>query len=179
MKLRELERNDVLIEEAMDLYAGSFPWYENRSREAHMKAMTDKEFHCKAAVSDGGSLIGLLFYWLHDNILFVEHLAVHPDMRGQNFGNKILERLIGANPGKTILLEIDPPRDDISMRRLRFYERLGFVVNDIEYEHPSFYTGHRAYPHRLVILSHGHRLSDEDLMRYMKFMRSTILKYRD
>lgn len=163
----------------MDLYDKSFPWYENRSRDSHMKAMDDNEFYTDVAVDDNGNLLALLFYWIHGNILFGEHVAVNPEVRGQNLGSRLLQKWIADNPGKIVLLEIDPPEDDISIRRLRFYERLGFVMNDIEYTHPSFYTGEKAHPHCLMLLSHGKRLSDSDYAEYEQFMRSTILKYID
>ena len=50
-----------------------------------------------------------------------------------------------------VILEIDPPVDDISIRRLHFYERLGFVANPYQYIHPSFRKPFT--PHRLVLMS--------------------------
>ncbi|MFQ7502317.1 MAG: GNAT family N-acetyltransferase [Alistipes finegoldii] len=75
----------------------------------------------------GDEFIGILFHWGADGYRYVEHLAVSPALRGQNMGSAALSafcRKVGR-----VILEIDPPVDDISIRRLHFYERLGFVAN--------------------------------------------------
>ena len=66
---------------------------------------------------------------------YVEHLAVSPRLRGQNMGSKALAAFC---QGRRVILEIDPPEDEISVRRQHFDQRLGFVANPYAYIHPSF-----------------------------------------
>ena len=74
-----------------------------------------------------------------------------------------------------IVLEIDPPETEIAVRRLRFYERLGFVRNDYHYVHPSF---QRPYePHQLVLMSYPKAMTDEECRSFERFVRDPVLRY--
>lgn len=73
------------------------------------------------------------------------------------------------------MLEIDPPETEIAVRRLRFYERLGFVRNDYHYVHPSF---QRPYePHQLVLMSYPKAMTDEECRSFERFVRDPVLRY--
>lgn len=45
-------------------------------------------------------------------------------MRGRGYGAQALS-LLGERK-KTVILEIDPPNDEVSVRRKAFYERAGY-----------------------------------------------------
>ena len=53
---------------------------------------------------------------------------------GRRYGAKALEEL--GRDGKTVVLEIDPPVDEIARRRQGFYQRCGFAVNPYPHVHP-------------------------------------------
>ena len=134
--------------EAWELYEKSFPYNERWSEEAYDRAFGDPNFEADG-IWRGDEFIGILFHWGADGYRYVEHLAVSPALRGQNMGSAALSafcRKVGR-----VILEIDPPVDDISIRRLHFYERLGFVANPYQYIHPSFRKPFT--PHRLVLMS--------------------------
>lgn len=182
MEIRFINFEDASLamrEEIWTLYRDSFPQYERRSRQAHHAALNDTVFRSEIAVNDKGELLGLLFYWIDGNMLFIEHIAVNPAMRGQNIGSEIIEGLVSAHAEKSIILEIDPPQDEISIRRQAFYERLGFVVNDYEYIHPSYAKGDKAHPHPLVIMSYGRKISEKEFDDFKEFLFDTLLKYTD
>lgn len=135
--------------EAWELYEKSFPYNERWSEEAYDRAFGDPNFEADG-IWRGGEFIGILFHWGADGYRYVEHLAVSPALRGQNMGSAALSafcRKVGR-----VILEIDPPEDDISIRRRHFYERLGFVANPYRYIHPSFRKPFT--PHRLVLMSY-------------------------
>lgn len=69
---------------------------------------------------------------------------------GRDLGSKVL-RAFCREAGR-VVLEIDPPEDEISIRRQGFYERNGFVTNPYLYIHPSFRRPFQ--PHRLVLMSY-------------------------
>ena len=50
-----------------------------------------------------------------------------PEMRGRGCGAQALS-LLGERK-KTVILEIDPPNDEVSVRRKAFYERAGYRAN--------------------------------------------------
>ena len=123
-------RSDKGWAEAWELYEKSFPYNERWNAEGYDRAFGDPNFEADG-IWRGDEFIGILFHWGADGYRYVEHLAVSPALRGQNMGSAALSafcRKVGR-----VILEIDPPVDDISIRRLHFYERLGFVANPYQY----------------------------------------------
>lgn len=174
--MRIMPSENKLWEQVWRLYVDSFPEWERRRISSHSRASEDNDFHTFISV-DNGNLQGLIFYWEYDSAIYVEHLAVNPLMRGKSIGSQILKELIEENPGCTVILEIDPPVDDISKRRLSFYERIGFVANDFDYVHPSYSSNRK--PHELTILSYPNALSVEEFERFKDNMANRVMKYID
>ena len=106
----------------------------------------------------------------------MEHLAVSPAIRGGGLGSAILSAFCDRT--ERVVLEIDPPEDEISVRRLHFYRRLGFCDNPYAYVHPSYARPFR--PHRLVLMSRPGPLSYDEARRFAAFIRERILlRYSD
>lgn len=162
---------------AWRLYSESFPEHERRRISSHRRAIEDPRFQTRVAV-DNGNLLGLLFYWnFGENNIYIEHIAVNPLMRGQNIGSSILGSFIAQNPHANIILEIAPPVDEDSHRRLAFYKKLGFIVNDFVYTHPSYQK--KGVAHELIILSYPNPISDGEFEEFCEFMKDHVLKYID
>lgn len=166
-------RLDEAWAEAWELYENSFPACERWNGNDYDRAFTDPLFEADAIRYDG-RFAGILFHWKGDGFHYVEHLAVSPLLRGQNIGSRALEAFC---EGRRVILEIDPPEDEISIRRLRFYERLGFAANPHAYIHPSFRRPFQ--PHRLVLMSRPGALSDDEARRFADFIREQVLRYSE
>lgn len=173
-QLKEISPGGEYWSEAWRLYESSFPPRERRTAEAHLRAVHDPAFRTLAATGRHG-FEGLLFYWDAPDFIYMEHLAVEPARRGEGLGSRILRKLIGDNPGRRIILEIDPPVDEISIRRLEFYRRMGFTANGFDYIHPSYRTGARAEPHSLVLMSYPSPMSDAEFRSFTKFISRRVL----
>jgi len=100
-----------------ELYESSFPTAERRKMKDHVRACSDPQFHPISAWEDG-ELIGLLFYWEWDMYRYLEYLAIAPGLRGHGFGSQLLRYLRDSD--HTIILEIDPLINELSVRRLQF-----------------------------------------------------------
>ena len=107
----------------MELYGMSFPYNEQREPDSQAKIMSDPEYHFEL-IYDEGRFVGEVLSWENADFIYIEHFCMLPDVRGRGCGARALELLRAR--GKTIILEIDPPVDDISRRRKGFYERNGF-----------------------------------------------------
>ncbi len=169
----------ALRQAAWQLYETSFPDYERRSRPAQQAALGDSLAHGDLLIDEEGRLAALCFYWTRADLLYVEFLAVDPAIRGRQLGSRIVNDLLARYPGYTAVLEIEPPEDELTCRRLRFYERLGFRTNDFPYTHPSYRTGAAAHPHRLVVMSHGDVLTPDRREEFLALMRDVVLRYAD
>lgn len=165
-----------LWEQVWRLYTESFPEWERRRISSHSRATEDVGFHTYIAL-ENGNLLGLLFYWEYDKTIYLEHIAVNPAMRGKSIGSNIIRELIDKYPGYSLLLEVDPPIDEISQRRVKFYERLGFVMNDYPYMHPSYSTNGKA--HELRIMSFPTAISNDKFEEFRNYIKTKVIKYID
>ena len=82
-------------------------------------------------------LLGLLTTWHFEEFIYIEHFAIDPDLRSRGYGAQAIKTFIKEN-GKPIILEAEPPTDDITCRRIRFYERLGLTLYDFPYIQPAY-----------------------------------------
>ena len=119
MEIKRLtDTNDPLYEKAMALYKISFPEHEQREAASQRSILHQPDYHLDV-VCDNGEMIGEILYWDIGGALYIEHFCVLPAMRNHRYGQKIL-KAYGATP---LILEIDPPVDEIAVRRKAFYER--------------------------------------------------------
>ena len=91
---------------------------------------------------------------------------------GQHCGSRALE-LLGQR-GKPVILEIDPPIDDISLRRKGFYERAGYQENPFTHVHPPYREGFAGHP--LVVMSYPRQLEREEYDRFYQYLCSVVMK---
>lgn len=154
------------------LYTESFPLYEQRYISDQAAAMKDPRYYCCSVWKDA-VFVGLLFYWKLDSLYYVEHFAVCQNRRGQGEGSACIEAFCKDKP--ITALEIDPPMDMLSRRRLAFYKRLGFRENPLAYSHPPY---RREYsPHALSLLSRPEMLSKEVCIQFGEELESRVMAY--
>ena len=97
--------------EATALYAASFPLHERREDESQRAVLDDEEYHFNL-LFEGETFLGLLLCWETERFIYVEHFCILPEMRGKDYGGRALALL--SKMGRSVILEIDPPEDDIS-----------------------------------------------------------------
>ena len=166
-------RLDEAWTEAWELYENSFPACERWNANDYDRAFRDPLFEADAIRCDG-RFAGILFHWRGDGFHYVEHLAVSPLLRGQNIGSRTLAAFC---EGRRVILEIDPPEDEISVRRLGFYRRLGFHDCPLEYVHPSY--SRPFEPHRLVLMGYPTPLDVREARTLADFVRKEVLRYTE
>lgn len=139
--------------EAERLYAKSFPLCERRA-SAHHRAIAAAEpnFYPMELYQASGAFVGILYYWHwpQHELLFVEHLAIVPSFRGRGYGHAALRYLHQMNA--CIILEIEPVVDDVTARRLAFYESAGYVRLPFEHVQLPYHVGGAPVPLELLSL---------------------------
>lgn len=166
-----------------DIYkimASSFPESERRSEAGQRALFADGRY--KAAVKRGGDgeIVAFVAYWQLDGVTFLEHFAVDGSLRGGGLGGAFLDELI-AGLDLPIVLEVEPPETHIAARRIAFYERHGFIVNDYPYLQPPLGEGRAALP--LKVMSYGAALTEAQFERarasiYAAVYRADVEKYK-
>lgn len=167
--------NHPYFEEAFSLYEASFPFFERRAREDQVRALSDKEYSFNIIKNPEGEMLGILLYWDNADFFYIEHLAVNLEKRGQNIGTRTLSHLKSV-VNKPIILEIDPPNDDISIKRKSFYLRGGFTYTDKMYTHYSYRK--TAQAHDLHIMSYP-AISGALFNTFKQYINSNIMKYSE
>ena len=157
-----------LYADAINLYKISFPPHEQREEVSQTEILANSAYHFDV-VCDNGKFIGEILYWDIGNFRYIEHFCVLPSMRNHNYGQKILAAL----QDKPLILEIDPPVDDISKRRKGFYERCGFAENPYPHIHPPYHKGNTG--HNLVVMSSPNVLTSEEYEMFRRALHGTVM----
>ena len=144
--MKKLTKNE--FDGLFSIMEQSFPSDEYRTRVGQLSVFDDPRYSAYGEYEDG-RLIGFISTWEFDELIFIEHFAVKPELRGRGIGAKMLSELI-QNVEKTVCLEVEPPVDGLTMRRIAFYERCGFCYNDYNYTQPSMDVGKNPIPLRVM-----------------------------
>lgn len=123
---------DSLFQEAWSLYITSFPIDERRDIEVQELILKHTDYHFEVVVK-GDEFIGFITWWKFDQLRFIEHFATLDVHRGKGYGKLILNELLSESDELTIL-EVELPNSELNQRRIKFYERLGFILNPYEYK---------------------------------------------
>jgi len=134
------------INDFQQLYVETFPDAERREW-GEMLALMDGEPRFRVlAACDGELLKGVITFWTFPQFTYVEHLAVQPHLRGHGAGGQLLQQAARVQSAP-LLLEVEPPVDEITRRRVRFYNRWGLVLRrDVDYVQPPYAPGKPSVP---------------------------------
>ncbi|NLU23865.1 MAG: GNAT family N-acetyltransferase [Clostridiales bacterium] len=157
-----------LYQKAMDLYTISFPFHEQREPFSQSRILSQDVYHFDA-VCDNGKFIGEILYWRIADFLYIEHFCILPAMRNKRYGRRALALL----QEKPLILEIDPPTDEISLRRKDFYERCGFVENPHHHIHPPYHAENSG--HELIIMSSPRALTNQEYETFNRYLQNTVM----
>ncbi|MBR6825133.1 MAG: GNAT family N-acetyltransferase [Oscillospiraceae bacterium] len=149
------------------IMAESFPIEEYRPYEGQLALLEREEYAlwgatlpCKSSKLQGFTqskgagtqqedLHGFLAVWNLKEFLFLEHFAVRKDCRNSGLGARLLQELQKCYQ-LPVILEVEPPIDGLSCRRVGFYERNGFFLNPYPYTQPSLGLGREPIPLQLM-----------------------------
>lgn len=113
-----------------DLLRGSFP-AEERLPSWVLALMSLRREVDYLSFREGGEFCGFAYTSSAGGTLYVLYLAVPERVRSKGYGAKILSHLVESNPGKNVVLNVEPPdetadNNEQRRRRIGFYARNGF-----------------------------------------------------
>lgn len=135
-----------------ELLTSAFPQEEHRDLSIQREFTDNNPLFYNSIILDNGSPIGLLSYWRFEQFIYIEHFAIHPSKRNGGMGQKVLS-IFKEKIHLPIVLEVELPEDEISKRRILFYEREGFSLWKHEYQQPPYRNGDSFLP--MYIMVHG------------------------
>ena len=144
--------DDPLLDQVEKTYTGSFPEEERRDFALVRELVeADPRFELYVLSRDG-KYVGFLTGWQFDGFVYAEHFAIDPSARNGGIGAKAM-RLFLALHDDPVVLEVELPEDEMSRRRIGFYERLGFTLDHHVYFQPPYRAGEKGLEMRLM--AHG------------------------
>ncbi|MPN58966.1 hypothetical protein SDC9_206683 [bioreactor metagenome] len=75
----------------------------------------------------------------------------------------------------TIILEIDPLINELSVRRLQFYERAGYTLTPYRFMHLPYRL--EAKSQELLILSYPNMITKEQHNDFVQFVNEEVIRY--
>ena len=155
--------------DAFNLYESAFPKDERREMEEQNRVLKKSDYHFDLML-ENDSLLGIMLYWEMDEIIFLEHFTTKKELRGKGLGKEALSLLKAK--GKTVLLEIEPPTDELTNRRYEFYKRNGFIMNPYYHIQAKYHLGDADL--ELKILSYPKTLTTDQYLEFYEYMLKEI-----
>lgn len=145
----------------------SFPKEEYRPYGLQKALLDDPAYTIYVAKAEN-RIAGFVAVWKLDSWLFLEHLAVAPERRNDGIGSKLLAFFAAERS----CLEVEPPKTELSCRRIGFYQRNGYHFNDYPYVQPSLAPGRNAVP--LYIMTSGSAITPEEFAKLKELLYSRV-----
>ena len=116
---------------------------------------------------------GFLAVWEFESFIYIEHFAVDPALRNSGTGSAMLQELVKQYQ-KPICLEVELPEDELTRRRIGFYERNGFVFNEYPYIQPPISKGKSPVP--LRIMTYGSAITQDTFEEMKRVLYQRVYK---
>lgn len=133
---------------AEKLLVEAFPADEYREiSEQRANVRNLNNFHMNIIYS-GTTLLGIISYWKFNTFTYIEHFAILPEFRNCGYGALAIKKI--AEKEKAIVLEVEKPDDEITRRRIAFYQRCGFTLCRKKYIQPAYRNDSKEIPMHLM-----------------------------
>lgn len=76
--------------------------------------------------------------------------------------------------GKMVCLEVEPPDNEMASRRIDFYKRNNFFLNNYPYTQPPISTGRNPIP--LLIMTHGRHINNIEFAKIKEELLTKVYK---
>lgn len=145
--------NPERFDEIYALMEVSFPADERRTYSGQKALLERPAYGIYASTApETGRIQAIAAVWELEELTFLEHLAVNPSDRNGGIGAAFLTALV-ARAGKPVCLEVEKPGNELAARRIRFYQRNGFFLNEYDYVQPALAEGQKPVP--LLVMTSG------------------------
>lgn len=156
--LRKMRKEE--FDSIYEIMLEAFPIDERRSFDEEKQLLSNPAFEI-SVWHDDDKIKGFISVYHIDDFCFVEHFAVSPKYRNEGIGKSVLQQLLGIE--KKVCLEVEPPVTENAKRRIDFYRRNGFYLNEYPYIQPPISKGTEPIP--LLIMTTGGMVDEEEFSR--------------
>ena len=157
------------LDEMLGIYESQFPSDERRKISDQKRIDNDDRYEIDYIDQDG-VMAAFCAIWDLESFVFIEHLAVRESHKGYGYGTLLLERQV--KKGRPLILEVELPDDETRKKRIAFYEKLGFKLNDYEYVQPPLSDG--GHKVAMLVMSHPESLSQKEFENVKKTLYTQV-----
>lgn len=164
---------DCLIskfDEVYEIMKESFPVDEFREYKEQKKLLSRPNYFLKTTLHHD-EVTAFCAYYEFDDFIYIEHLACTEKVRGQGIGTQLIRDVMLEAKQRPIILEVEPPVDILTKRRVEFYKRLGFILNDIPHYQPPLNLTTGTVELRIMSSC---QLGDERLRKYSQILNTEV-----
>lgn len=163
---QHLINSGLLRHQFWALMEKSFPKNEIRTYEDFKSKLKHNTFAVITLSTQIPKVEGIITYWQLQMFLFIEHFAIAPQLREKGIGSALLSTFIKKN-NRPVVLEVEPPTTAISIKRIKFYERLGFTLTNFAYQQPAYHDNAEAVD-LLLMSNHPELINNKEGFRQVK-----------
>lgn len=131
---------DPLILRLQNTYISSFPTVERRNFSFFTTLLVAEPAFKAFVILNDNEYVGFITCWEFEEFVYVEHFALDENKRSGGIGSKTM-RLVLSTFFKPVVLEVELAVDDLTARRIKFYETLGFTLHGQAYRQPPYREG--------------------------------------
>jgi ribosomal protein S18 acetylase RimI-like enzyme len=152
-----------------NLYETSFPLYERRTWENFLLALSSPDMQLFLLTEEHAA--GFVITWKLEDFLYIEHFAISPNLRGKQYGGKVLDSILALSNGK-VILEVEHEHDEDSKRRISFYTRKGFHKAFFTYMQPPYRNDAPSHP--MLIMAVPEISTEEEFKKITDLIRMQV-----
>lgn len=138
-----------LLDKVEKTYNDSFPEAERRVFFLLRELMKKEPRFVLNALFKDEVYAGFITAWQFASFTYVEHFAIDESARNGGIGAVAMKQFM-ALCDTPVVLEVEIPAEEMSKRRIGFYERLGYVLDDHVYYQPPYRRGEEFLEMRLM-----------------------------
>ena len=107
---------------------------------------------CNNVIVEDGKPVGMISYWDMGDLLLYWAFCHRPLPAQRGLRQRVLESIQTKLQGP-IILEVEEPTEEMSIRRINFYKRLNFTLHEKPYMQPPYRTGDSGLP--MLLMTYG------------------------
>jgi ribosomal protein S18 acetylase RimI-like enzyme len=161
IQLHPVLNPDKLNFDLKQIYEASFPEDERRDWKQLLELLNNTQFSLNE-IYDQQKFLGFISIWNLNEFSFIEHFAIKGIYQGKGYGTQAIKQVLSMN-SKPFILEVEEPFSENARKRIAFYERLNFTINDFNYFQPPYSVEKRSI--KMLLLSYPTKIYPEDFER--------------
>ncbi len=173
LEIRQIKDFDKdLLPKFVQLFESAFPIDERRKTEQLLQIINRGDCVCYTIFYEN-QFAGFLTEWHFESFRYCEYFAIESDLRGKNIGTNAL-KIVQNLSMKPLILEVEPPTDAQSRRRIEFYKRNAFSLCDKPYMQPAYTPTSKAIP--LLLMEFGGNLTQTNFDEIVQEIHTKVYR---